>query len=135
MIYLLDTNACVVLLRQRNQALARRLKSHAPDDCTLCAIVKEELFYGVHRSADPVHARSMLDRFCAPYVSLPYDDAAAEIAGRVRADLAALGTPIGTNDLRIAAIALVHDLTVVTHNTKEFQRVAGLRIADWEAMP
>jgi tRNA(fMet)-specific endonuclease VapC len=63
---------------------------------------------------------------------LPFDDAAAEAYGRLRAELARRGTPIGPNDLMIAAIALAHDLTLVTHNTAEFSRVSGLRLEDWE---
>ncbi len=69
------------------------------------------------------------------FASLPFDDGAAAIAGRVRAQLAVTGTPIGPYDLQIAAIALAHGLTVVTHNTKEFKRVAGLQVEDWEMTP
>jgi tRNA(fMet)-specific endonuclease VapC len=66
------------------------------------------------------------------FVSLPFDDHAGEEAGRVRAYLAGLGTPIGPNDLLIAAIALANGLTLVTHNTSEFSRVPGLNIEDWQ---
>jgi tRNA(fMet)-specific endonuclease VapC len=63
---------------------------------------------------------------------LPFDDAAAVVYGEIRAALAQAGTPIGPNDLQIAAIALANDLTLVTHNTREFTRVQGLKLADWE---
>jgi tRNA(fMet)-specific endonuclease VapC len=66
------------------------------------------------------------------FISLPFDDIAALTAGRIRAQLANLGTPIGLNDLLIASIALTHNLTLVTHNTGEFVRVKGLQIEDWE---
>jgi tRNA(fMet)-specific endonuclease VapC len=66
------------------------------------------------------------------YVSLPLDDRAAERAAAVRADLATKGTPISPHDLLIAAITFANDLTLVTHNTREFSRVAGLKIEDWE---
>jgi tRNA(fMet)-specific endonuclease VapC len=69
--------------------------------------------------------------FCGKYLSLPFDDAAAEEYGKVRSHLASLGTLIGPNDLMIAAIALVHGLTVVTDNTSEFQRVPGLNLENW----
>ena len=65
-------------------------------------------------------------------MSLPFDDDASMMYGRIRARLAALGTPIGSNDIQIAAIALVNDLTLVTHNLGEFSRVDGLRTEDWE---
>ena len=64
--------------------------------------------------------------------SLPFDDAAAEAYGRLRAELARRGMPIGPNDLMIAAIALAYGFTLVTHNTSEFSRVPGLRLEDWE---
>ena len=73
-----------------------------------------------------------LQAFLGAFQSLPFDDAAAEAYGRLRAELARRGTPIGPNDLMIAAIALVHDLTLVTHNTAEFSRVSDLRFEDWE---
>ena len=66
------------------------------------------------------------------FESLPFDDTAAETYGRIRTDLAMQGTPIGPNDLMIASIALVHHLILVTHNTREFGRVAGLQLEDWQ---
>ncbi len=67
------------------------------------------------------------------FTYLPFDDQAGLIHGRIRALLAADGTPIGAYDLQIAAIALANNLTLVTHNTREFRRVEGLQIEDWEA--
>ncbi len=135
MTYLLDTNACVAYLRTLNSPIRRRLATLSAADISLCAVVKAELVYGAQRSADPTRSLTELAAFFAPYVSFPFDDAAAMIAGRIRADLAARGTPISPGDLHIAAIALAHDLTLVTHNTREFVRVAGLRLEDWEAIP
>ena len=74
-----------------------------------------------------------VEQFCKPYLTLPFDDACAQHYGVVRAYLARRGTPIGPNDLLIAATALAHDLTLVTHNVDQFSRVVGLRIEDWEA--
>jgi tRNA(fMet)-specific endonuclease VapC len=70
--------------------------------------------------------------FLNQFVSLPFDDIAAEIYGRERARLTLVGTPIGANDLLIACIALANGLTLVTHNTREFSRINGLRLEDWE---
>jgi tRNA(fMet)-specific endonuclease VapC len=75
----------------------------------------------------------VLRRFFAPFVSLPFDDRCAEEAGLIRLDLERSGRPVGPNDLLIAATARAYDLVVVTHNTREFGRVSGLRIEDWEA--
>jgi tRNA(fMet)-specific endonuclease VapC len=65
------------------------------------------------------------------FVSLPFDDRAAEEYGKVRAELAVRGTPIGPNDLMIASIALANQVTLVTHNTAEFSRIPGLTLDDW----
>ena len=66
------------------------------------------------------------------FVSLPFDDAAASVYAIIRAHLESAGTPIGPYDLQIAAIALANGLTLVTHNTREFSRVPGLLLEDWE---
>jgi tRNA(fMet)-specific endonuclease VapC len=73
------------------------------------------------------------EKFLAGFVSVPFDDASAEIAAEVRSVLATAGSRIGPYDLLIASIARAHSLTLVTHNTSEFQRVPGLLIDDWEA--
>lgn len=132
MIFLLDTNACVAYLRRADSPVRKHLAQHAAADIVICSVVYAELCYGVLRSADPVHAQVQLASFLANFVSLPLDDRAAETAAVVRADLAKKGTPISPHDLLIAAIALANDLTLVTHNTREFGRVAGLKIEDWE---
>ena len=93
-----------------------------------------ELFYGAMRSGVVYQATNLalLAKLRQQFVSLPFDDRAAEDYGRVRAHLAALGTPIGPNDLMIASIALANQLTLVTHNTLEFNRVPGLALEDWQ---
>lgn len=99
----------------------------------VCSVVKAELFYGAMKSSNPERALAQQLEFLNRFVSLPFNDTSAMIYGRIRAQLTASGTPIGSNDLLIAAIALANDLTLVTHNTREFNRVEGLRIEDWEA--
>ena len=130
--FLLDTNACVTYLRRAGSSVRQRLAQHDLADITICSVVYAELRYGVLRSADPASGHARLTLFLANFVSLPLDDRAAEIAAVVRADLAGKGIPISPHDLLIAAIALANDLTLVTHNTREFGRVAGLKIEDWE---
>lgn len=131
--YLLDTNACVRHLKLVKEGrFQARLSQLDPPDIALCSIVKAELIYGALRSDRAVENRAVLKRFFSRFISLPFDDAAASAHGRIRSDLADRGLPIGPHDMMIAAIALVNNLTVVTHNTSEFSRVTGLRVEDWE---
>ena len=84
------------------------------------------------KSARMTENLALLDELFADFTSVPFDDNAARRYGEIRSDLAREGTPIGPNDLIIAAIASVHDLTLITHNTREFNRVTGLNLEDWE---
>ena len=115
-----------VVIRQRLQAIDLV-------KLTVCSVVKAELFYGAMRSNNPDQTWSRQRQFLEVFVSLSFDDIAALISGRVRAQLANLGTPIGIHDLLIVSIALANNPTLVTHNTGEFMRVEGLRIEDWKA--
>jgi len=132
MTYLLDTNVCIRLLNNSSPKAAQRLASVNPSDVFICSIVKAELFYGAYKSQKKSSNLTNVNAFCGQFISLPFDDSASEVAGRERARLATLGTPIGLSDLLIAAIALANQITLVTHNTREFSRVAGLQIEDWE---
>ncbi|MBA3922305.1 MAG: type II toxin-antitoxin system VapC family toxin [Nostocaceae cyanobacterium] len=134
MIYLLDTNACIVYLNRPKSGVRKRLQSLPPQNIAVCSVVKAELFYGAMRSNNPERTLALQFKFLNTFVSLPFDDAAAIIFGSIRADLAALGTPIGPYDLQIAAIALANNLILVTHNTREFRRVNGLQLEDWEVV-
>lgn len=131
--YLLDSNACIRLLNESASSnMARKLAELTPDDIRLCSVVKSELYYGAYKSTRRDRNLANLNRFFSQFISLPFDDNAAAIAGQVRAQLDVAGTPIGSNDLLIAAIALSNDLTLVTHNTREFGRINGLKYEDWE---
>jgi tRNA(fMet)-specific endonuclease VapC len=132
MIYLLDTNTCIAYINRRNRAVRERLNYLSPDDVAICDVVKYELYYGAYRSSRQQENLETLREFYNEFVSLPFDGKAAPICGYIRAQLAALGTPIGVYDLQIAAIALANNLILVTHNVDEFSRVEGLTIEDWE---
>lgn len=133
MTYLLDTNTCIRYLNGLSPSVRVKLQALAPSGVTVCAIVKAELFTGSEKSQRPGENLEKQRSFLQPYVSLPFDDKAAEVYGRIRAVLERKGITLGANDLMIAAIALANDLTLVTHNTDEFNRVEGLKLEDWEA--
>ena len=130
--YLLDTNACIHALNGSSAALVERLRAETSQEIALSAITRAELLYGARHSSRVTENLRLLARFFAPFASLPFDDRCAEHYGAMRADLADRGRPIGPNDLLIAATARAHDLTLVTHNVREFTRVVGLKVEDWE---
>ena len=130
--YLLDTNVCAVFLNGRSSSVRDRLLSNPAGEIAVCSVVKAELFYGAFRSNNPKRTLERQQAFLSRFVSLPFQDEAALVAGEIRAKLASIGTPIGSYDLQIAAIAVVNNLTLVTHNTREFERVDGLQFEDWE---
>lgn len=130
--YLLDTNACIRILNNTSPPLEARLRAHLPSEIRLCRVVKGELLFGAFHSERRDSNLALLEDFFLPFESLPFDDACARFYGDLRANLKSTGKTIGPNDLMIAAVALAHSLTLVTHNIREFERVTGLRIEDWE---
>ena len=130
--YSLDTNTCIRYINGRSLSIRQKLPTVPARDIVVCSVVRGELAYGAAKSQVPETSMARQARFLKPYATLPYDDTAAQEYGRIRAYLENAGTPIGPYDLQIAAIALVYDLIVVTHNTKEFRRIPGLKVEDWE---
>ncbi len=130
--YLLDTNACIIYIKNSQSGVRLRLESLPKSEIAVCSIVKAEMFYGSMKSQNQNESLAIQQKFFSQFQSLPFDDEAALILGEIRADLASKGTPIGAYDLQIAAIALANNLTLITHNTKEFGRVENLNIEDWE---
>ena len=90
-----------------------------------------ELLYGARKSVQVAKNLALVKEFCAPFVSLPFDERCADQYATIRADLERIGMRIGANDLFIAAIAKTYDLILVTHNTDEFSRIGGLQLKDW----
>lgn len=132
MIYLLDTNTCIGYINRRSQSIYQHILAVSADDVCICDIVKFELYYGAYKSSRTAENLQNLDNFFADLISLPFDSKAAQICGQIRAQLQANGTPIGAYDLQIAAIASANHLILVTHNTREFSRIEGLKLEDWE---
>jgi len=131
MTYLLDTNACINFLNPGHDALTEKVCRFGNEIC-LCSVVKAELYFGAYHSGKREKNLSVLESFFAEFCSLPFEDSAAETYGRLRTDLQKKGCPIGPYDLQIASVALLQNLTLVTHNVAEFNRVSGLQIEDWE---
>ncbi|MBD2502553.1 type II toxin-antitoxin system tRNA(fMet)-specific endonuclease VapC [Anabaena azotica] len=132
MTYLLDTNVCIRLINNSSPAVINRLADKKPEDILISAITQLELYYGAYRSLQTERNLEILQRFFSQFNICFLDSASAMIAGKIRADLAAIGTPIGPYDLQIAASAIARNFILVTHNTREFSRVKGLQLEDWE---
>ena len=133
MAWLLDSNAWIEYLKNPQSPVRTRLEQRTPDEVRVCSVVKAELFHGARKYGRPERRLALVTETFAPYVSLPFDDAAAEHYARVRHELETAGRIIGPNDLLIAAICLANNCTLVTNNVSEFERVSGLRIEDWKA--
>ena len=130
MVYLLDTDTCVDLLRNV-PPVVEKLRTLAPDDCGISVISSFELFAGAARARDPRREAQKVQALLDVVEEISFDSDAARRAGALRFELEAAGTPIGPYDLLIASHALVIDLTLVTSNTEEFGHVSGLSLEKW----
>lgn len=130
--FLLDTNVCIHLLNGQHSSIHDKFMQTTPSEIVLCSVVKAELIFGARYSAKVEDNLLLLKKFFAPLNSLPFDDRAAEEYGVIRADLSKQGKIIGPNDLMIASIVKAFDVTLVSHNTKEFSRITGLRLTNWQ---
>lgn len=131
MAILLDTDVVIHFLNGTDAVVRERLLAVDPDEVKLCSVVKAELLHGARASERVDDNLSRLDELFALYDSLPFDDEAAAHYGLLRAQLRRAGTPIGGNDMLIAATALAHDAAVATRNAREYRRVPGLRVEPW----
>ena len=128
--YMLDTNLCIRVLRDRPASLRPRFNAEADSLC-ISTIVLAELLHGAAKSARPHDNRRDVDRFTARLEILPFDATAAAHAADIRATLEREARIIGGYDLLIAGHARSRGLIIVTGNLAEFTRVAGLRCEDW----
>lgn len=129
--YLLDTNICIALIRQKSASALKRLAAQTPGDVGVSVITVAELQFGVAKSANPSQNQQALDQFLLPLEILDFDQHSAVVYGRIRRQLEHQGKPIGAMDLLIAAHAYSLEAILVTNNTREFARIPDLRLEDW----
>lgn len=130
--YLIDTNVCIKYLNGKSENIVNRFSELSPDEIYICSPVRGELFAGAYKSKSFQKTYDKLITFLQVFPSLPFDDKASEMFGKIRANLETIGQPIGPYDLQIASIALSNDLLLITHNMNEFSRIKELKIEDWE---
>ena len=130
--FMLDTDICIYLINERDQALRRRFEGNASSVC-ISSITYAELCFGVEHSARVEENQRELQAFCLDLDILPFDAEAGVRYGQIRQDLERRGQTIGANDLLIAAHASGAQATLVTNNEREFGRVQGLRVENWLA--
>ena len=129
--YLLDTNICIYLIKKRPAEVLEQFSRHSPLDVAIATITLFELEYGVQKSQYIQASQDALARFLLPLTILDIDTQAAANAAIIRAQLEKKGTPIGPYDLLIAGLARSRNMTLVTNNTKEFERIDNLQLENW----
>lgn len=129
--FILDTNICIYIIKEKPLSVKQRFQSIDSSDMGISIVTVAELEYGAAKSQNPLRNRQTLSTFCSPFeiVGLTLED--ARICGNIRADLGRKGQPIGSYDLLIAAQAINRNLIVVTNNVKEFRRIDNLSIENW----
>ena len=131
MTYLLDTNICIAIIKKCPAEVQKKLTRMAVGEVAISSFVLAELWYGVELSEKKEENKTALNNFLQYVTVLDWPDLAGEKYGNIRARLRQKGTPIGANDLLIAAHALALDAVLVSDNTREFLRVPGLKLENW----
>lgn len=129
--YLLDTNICIYIIKQKPPAVQKKFGTCSPGDICISSITVAELQYGVQKSNRLIQNQQALDQFLLPLNTVNFSLETSLAYGKIRADLERAGTPIGPLDTLIAAHALALNLTIVTNNVREFERVPDLAIENW----
>ena len=129
--YMLDTNICISAIRQKPECVKRKLQTLDPEDVCISSVTFAELVHGVEKSKSVDRNRLALSMMLSKIEILDFDAHAAEEYGKIRADLEKKGTVIGPLDIMIAGHAKSRNCIVVTNNTREFNRVVGLKVENW----
>lgn len=128
--YLLDTNIWIFYLKNPSSLVGTRLRNTSASEIAVCSVVRAELLHGARKYEKRTERVARVELTLSPFISLPFDDAAAGHYATLRDDLESRGVTIGPNDLMIAAIAVTHRLILVSNN-REFNRVNGIPVEDW----
>jgi tRNA(fMet)-specific endonuclease VapC len=128
--YLLDTNICIYVINHKPVQVFEKFRQFKLGDLAISSITASELAFGVEKSGSERNKQA-LNKFLMPLDVLPYDEDAIWHYARLRQQLQSTGKPIGSLDMLIAAHALALDVTLVTNNTKEFERIEGLKLENW----
>ena len=129
--FLLDTNMCIYIIKQKPTEVLQRFNTYQVGDIGISTITVAELEFGVQKSQFPERNQQALAQFLLPLTIVDFNRAAAMLYGDLRATLEKQGTPIGSLDTLIAAHALSLQVTLITNNLKEFSRVPNLRLDNW----
>jgi tRNA(fMet)-specific endonuclease VapC len=129
--YHLDTDTCIYIANRRSAAVLKRLESLRDGEAAISVFTWGELAYGAAKSSQPKNTQATLNELQSVLAVLPLPPEAGPAYGQLRAAMQAAGRPIGGNDLWIAAHAKALGLVLVSNNTREFDRVAGLKVQNW----
>ena len=129
--YMLDTNICIYAIKHKPEKAFKRLQEHDPSEICISSVTYAELVHGVEKSKSIEKNRLALALLLANIEIISFDSLAAESYGKIRSDLEKAGNPIGPLDMMIAGHAKSRKYTVVTNNTKEIERVQGLKLENW----
>ena len=129
--YLLDTNICIYLIKKHPPEVLEKFKQHSPKEVAISIITLFELQYGVEKSQFKQRSEDALAKFIRPFNIIDQDRSSALEAAKIRAQLELKGMPIGPYDMLISGLAKSHDMILVTNNTREFERIEGLRLENW----
>ena len=129
--FLLDTNICIYIIKQKPAKVLQKFKTYQVGDIGVSSITVAELEFGVQKSQFPTRNQQALTQFLLPLQTVDFDRAAAIVYGDIRSTLEKQGTPIGSLDTLIAAHAISLKVTLITNNVKEFNRVSNLQLENW----
>lgn len=129
--FLLDTNICIYIIKQKPRKVFEKFQTLAPSDVGVSSITVAELEYGAYKSQRLEQNRAALSQFLIPLEIFPFDERATQSYGQIRADLERRGIVIGSMDMLIASQAISLGLTLVTNNVREFSQIPGLTLENW----
>jgi len=129
--FMLDTNICIYIIKNRPASVKKRLATLSPPEVGISSLTLAELLYGVHKSGRPEKNREALNNFAGLLELSPFDDRCAEAYGEISAHLESMGRVIGQMDMLIAAHAKSLNVTLVSNNIREFKRIPGLKLENW----